>query len=101
MVGMITGKRANAVGAEELVLVEHGGQHPTELSFIQDGGEHAAVGAWFSRVVDEGNQFRTRLEEPLETLDEFREPVSEAHLDRRGGAEGKQADERANFQALG
>jgi hypothetical protein len=50
------------------MLVEHLLQHSAKLGFVEDRGEPAACIANFSRVVDGGDQFRARLEEPLEPL---------------------------------
>ena len=42
MVGMVARQRADAVGAEEFVLVEHLRQHAAELGFVEDRGQPAA-----------------------------------------------------------
>jgi len=52
MVFMVARQRANAVRAEELVLVEHLGQDAAKLGFVQNGGQPAARNACFSRIVD-------------------------------------------------
>ena len=72
MVGVVARQRADAVGAQELVLVEHLRQHAAELGFVQDRSQPAAGDAGLSRVVDRRAQFGPSVEEPLEPLREFR-----------------------------
>ena len=68
MLGVVARERPDAVGAEELVLVEHLRQHAAELRLVQDCGEPAARLTGLGRVVDERGQLRARLEEPPEAF---------------------------------
>ena len=71
MVGVVARERADAVGAQELVLVEHLRQHAAELGFVEDGTEPAPADTELHRVVDRGVQLGTSFEEPLEPLGEL------------------------------
>jgi hypothetical protein len=42
MLGMAEAEGPDAIGAQEIVLVEHARQHPPELGFVQNRGESAA-----------------------------------------------------------
>ena len=52
VIGVVARQRADAEGAEELVLVEHLRQHAAELDFIEDRCEAAARDPGLHRVVD-------------------------------------------------
>ena len=101
MVGMVARQRADAVRAEELVLVEHLRQHAAELGLVQDGSEPAARDAGLRRVVDRGAQLGTGVEEPLEPLAELGVLRQQLPLEDRGRAQGQQADHRPNLEPLG
>src|SRR5215831_15309997 len=64
MLGVIPGQGANAVRAKELLLVEHGRQHPTQAGFVQNRAEPAARIPVLEWIVDKGCQLWTRREEP-------------------------------------
>src|SRR5215831_5260834 len=64
MLGMIAGQGANAVGAEELLLVKHCRQYPAQPGFVQNRGQSPIRIAELARIVDKGRHLRARLEEP-------------------------------------
>ena len=53
MLLVVPGDGADAVRAQELVLVEHPGQHATQLRFVQDRREQAVLFPALCRVLDE------------------------------------------------
>ena len=59
MLGVVARDRPEAVGAQELLLVEHRRQHTAELGLAQDGRQVPAPMAGLAGVVDEGGQFGT------------------------------------------
>ena len=60
MLGVVAREGPDAVGAQELVLVEHLRQHAAELGLVQDGGQPPARMTGLARVVDEGRQLGAR-----------------------------------------
>src|SRR5262249_11105871 len=62
MLGMVARESPDTVGAQELLLVEHPGEHPAKLSLVQDRSESAALMTWLRRVVNEAPHLRTRIE---------------------------------------
>jgi hypothetical protein len=71
MLGVVARQRPDAVRAQELLLVEHLGEHPAKLRFVQDGTEPPARMASLRRVVDEGPELRARLEKPVQALSQL------------------------------
>ena len=66
VISMVPRERADAEGAQELVLVEHLRQHAAELVFAQDRSEPATANTELHRVVDGRVQFGTVGEKPLQ-----------------------------------
>src|SRR5215471_10677381 len=89
MLGMIAGQGANAVGAEELLLVEHGRQHPTQAGFVQNRAEPSARIPVLERIVDKGCQLWTRREESYQAFAQLREPPQHPPLEDGDCAQGE------------
>ena len=100
MIGVITGQRADAVRAEELVLVEHLLQHAAKPGFVEDGGEAAAGDAGFPRVVDIGHQLRTGGDKVAETLTELGILCHQGAIENSGRTQGQEADHGSNLEPL-
>ena len=95
---VVTRERPNPERAEEFVLIEHVSEHPTE-SFLAEQREQPAVAiAGAPRVVDVADQMRPMAGKPAGALLQLGEGGHHLLVDRRGGAERKQADDRTNLQ---
>ena len=101
MLQVMARQRADAVRAQELVLVEQGGEHALELLLVEDRQQPAAV------IADEAGLGRRHLGDQLgmagaELLDHRHQPGKARDrlgLDHRRGAERQQADQRAHLEA--
>src|SRR3954454_3397849 len=86
MVRMAARKRADAIRAQELVLVEHDGEHPAKLALVHDGEEAASAGARLAWIVEVRGELGPRIHEPLELLQHLGVLAEEVRLERRRGA---------------
>ena len=101
VVEVVAGQRPQAVGAEELVLVEHPRQHPAQLALVEDGQHPAAVHPRLAEVVDVLQELGHGVEpapEPGEHVVADLDPVEAEH---RARAQRQEADDRPDLQALG
>ena len=101
MLGVVAREGTDAVGAQELLLVEHLRQHPAEPGFVQDRSEPPARTPELDRIVDRGRQLRTRLEELPEPVAHLGILPLKFSLERRDRTQGKQADHGSHLQTLG
>ena len=86
--------------AEELVLVEHPGKHPPQLSLVNDRREPEAVLTRQERVMDELAELGSIEQEVAHQLAVLR--VLPDHLTIEGGdrEQRQQTHERPNLEAL-
>src|SRR3954452_25603207 len=98
MVRVAARERADAIRAEELVLVEHDGEHPAKLALVHDGEEAAPADARLARIVEARGELGPRIDEPLELLQHLGVLAEEIRLEGGGGAEGQEADHRPDLE---
>ena len=102
MVGVVARQRADAELAEELVLVEHLGQHAAELGFVQDGGQvggrrrRSSAGRGSRRAVRDAPRGTAAAAPPISGY--F---VEQFAVEHRGRAQRQQADHRPHLEPLG
>src|SRR5579883_953511 len=97
MLAVIAGEGADAVGREELVLVEHVFQDAAQLVLIDDGKQAAQAAAGRHHAGDVGRQVRAILDEPLEAALETRQALEEFGLQRLDRKQRDEADHGANL----
>ena len=101
MLGVLAGERADAVRAEELVLVEHAGEDAAELVFIDDGQEAAAIEAlllsgWMLAV--SSGRLAVNAANAIQTSGRVLKTPSSKTVD---AVEWKQADHGTDLETLG
>ena len=100
MVGVVARERADPVGAQELVLVQHDREDAPQLSLVHDREEPTPPDARLSRIMEARDQRRPGRHEPLEPPQHLGVLVEDLGLERRGGAERQQADHRPDLEPL-
>ena len=86
VLGVIARQRANPVGAQKLVLVEHVAEHPAELVRVDKGKDPATARPHLQRNRDSRRRIRVLFQKPLRLLEKARQPfpqVGGQHRDRR------------------
>jgi hypothetical protein len=68
MFRVVSGQRSDAIGTQELLLVEYSGQHAVELRLVQHRSKAPARMTQRDRIMDERPQLRARLEDPAKAL---------------------------------
>ena len=96
MVGVESRQRADAVRAEELVLVEHLCQDSAELCFVQDGKKTAAFDTNLIWVVDGGAQLGAARQEPHQPLPDLGVFLEALPIKRCRRAKGQETDHGSN-----
>ena len=98
MVAVVARERADAVGREELVAIQHVGEHADELRPPHDRQQpaHAAAGA--DGGGDVAAELRPVVDEPLHAPLEAGQPVEHVRLQRLDGEQRDEPDHRAHLE---
>ena len=101
MLLVIARQRPQTVRAQELVLVEHAGEDPAQLSFVEHGQHAPSVDPRVAGVVDRGEQLWHRFDPAPQPRQQV---VAELHsLERqdRRGAQRQEPDHRTHLEPRG
>ena len=97
MIPMVAGQGANAIWAQELVLIEHSGENAAQLLFVHNGDHPPSRYAGRARHVHIGCEFRMTIIEVSCTPPEVRELLQDIFLENRHSREGKQPNHRPHL----
>src|SRR5262252_3018023 len=97
------GERADAVGAEKLLLVKHGREHPAQPLWGQQGPEPPLAHAIMARAsgMDDTQQLRYLPQALLEEGQRTRDTLPLPGLDHRRGTERQESHHRAHLEQRG
>jgi len=100
MVGVVARQGADAVWAEELLLIEHPRQDPTQLGLVHGGQHPPPVHPRDAGVMDGGEQLGHGIDPPAQPLLQVIADGRALQREDARGADRQQAHHRAHLEAL-
>ena len=101
MIGVVARQRANAEGAEELVLVEQLRQDAAELGLVQDGCQVTARNTGFAWIMNGRVEFGPSGQEPHEPVHDLGLLGKQLAFERGRRAERQQPDHGPHLEPPG
>src|SRR5262252_10819636 len=98
VLGVMSGQRANPVGAQELVLVKHVAEYPAELVRVDKGEDPTAACPHLQRNRESRRRERVLFQKPLRLLEEERQSFPQVGRQHRGRRQRQQPDKGTDLE---